>query len=93
MKATVKKFWWGKMTTQRVKLNEYGLVEQSKYYLFGKRGLCFMVVNNAIEVEPHHPTIQERIDLEEITGYEQWRREMKLMRLTDEQFDLLINQR
>ena len=93
MKTSIKKFWWGKMTTQRVKLKEYGFVDQSKYYLFGKRGLCFMTVNNSVEVELQQPKRQERIELEEITGYEQLRREMKLMRLTDEQFDLLINQR
>lgn len=89
----IKKFWWGKTTTQKVRLKEYGLVEQTKFYLLGKRGLYFMTVNNSVELDVQKPTAQERIDLEEITGYAKWRAEMKLMRLTDEEMDLLINQR
>lgn len=89
----IRKFWWGKTTTQKVRLKEYGLVEQTKFYLFGKRGLCFMTVNNSVEVEAQKLTAQKKIDLEEITGYAKWRAEMKLMRLTDEEMDLLINQR
>ena len=50
MKASIKKFWWGKTTTQRIKLVEYGFVDQTKFYLFGKRGLCFLTQNNPVTI-------------------------------------------
>ena len=50
MKASIKKFWWGKTTTQRIKLVEYGFVDQTKFYLFGKRGLCFLIQNNPVTI-------------------------------------------
>ena len=49
MKASIKKFWWGKITTQRLKSN-YGLIDQRKAYLFGKRGLCFLTQNNPVTI-------------------------------------------
>ena len=60
MKSTIKKFWWGKTTTQRVRLKEYGWIEQTKFYLFGKRGLCFCTENNPIEVETNNSDIELR---------------------------------
>ena len=63
MKATIKKFWWGKTTTQR-----YGNIEQIKFYLFGKRGMLFLTQLNAVEkIEKQYSPI-ERIELSEITG-------------------------
>jgi len=50
MKTKITKFWWGKTTTQTVKLKEYGLRKQIKFYLFGIRGLCFFTINNPIDV-------------------------------------------
>ena len=49
MKTSIKKFWWGKITTQRLKSN-YGLIDQRKAYLFGKRGLCFLTQNNPVTI-------------------------------------------
>lgn len=46
MKATILKTWYGKATVQKVFLKEYGWVEQTKHYLFGKRGLCFLTENH-----------------------------------------------
>lgn len=50
MKTSIKKFWWGKTTTQRIKLVEYGFVDQNKFYLFGKRRLCFLTQNNPLTI-------------------------------------------
>lgn len=49
MKTTIEKRWWGKITTQRLKSN-YGLIEQRKAYLFGRRGLCFLTQNNPVTI-------------------------------------------
>ena len=65
MKTSIKKFWWGKTTTQRIRLKEYGWVDQTKFYLFGKRGLCFMVANEPVEIETDNSERNLR-DLEEM---------------------------
>lgn len=49
MKTTIEKRWWGKITTQRLKSN-YGLIDQKKAYLFGRRGLCFLTQNNRVTI-------------------------------------------
>ena len=49
MKTNIEKRWWGKITTQRLKSN-YGLIDQRKAYLFGKRGLCFFTQNNPVTI-------------------------------------------
>lgn len=49
MKTTIEKRWCGKITTQRLKSN-YGLIDQRKFYLFGKRGLCFLTQNNPVTI-------------------------------------------
>ena len=50
MKTSIKKFWWGKTTTKRIRLKEYGFVDQTKFYLFGIRGLCFLTQNNPVTI-------------------------------------------
>lgn len=69
--------------TSKIRGSNLGLIVEEKYYLFG---LCVSTENsfyfNKIE--------RDKMDLEEITGYEKWRADMKLMRLSDEQFDNLI---
>ena len=65
MKTSIKKFCWGKTTTQRIRLKEYGWVDQTKFYLFGKRGLCFMVANEPVEIETDNSERNLR-DLEEM---------------------------
>ena len=47
MKTTIEKRWWGKITTQRLKSN-HGWIDQRKYYLFGRCGLCFLTQNNPV---------------------------------------------
>lgn len=81
MKASIKKFWWGKTTTQRIKLVEYGFVDQTKFYLFGKRGLCFMTVNSPVEVERFDVLELEKIAMAEILA------ERQLPHLRNEDFD------
>lgn len=85
MKSTIKKFWWGKTTTQRVRLKEYGWIEQTKFYLFGKRGLCFMVVNDPVEIETDNSERNLR-DLEEM-AMAQILAERQLPHLDNENFD------
>ena len=86
MKASIKKFWWGKTTTQRIKLVEYGFVDQTKFYLFGKRGLCFMTVNNPIEVERFDVLELEKRAMAEILA------ERQLPHLRNEDFDKFQNE-
>ena len=81
MKASIKKFWWGKTTTQSIKLVEYGFVDQTKFYLFGKRGLCFMTVNSPVEVERFDVLELEKIAMAEILA------ERQLPHLRNEDFD------
>ena len=49
MKTTIEKFWWGKVTSQRLNSNQ-GIIDQRKSYLFGKRGLCIWTVNNPVTI-------------------------------------------
>lgn len=80
MKTSIRKFWWGKTTTQRVKSN-YGLIDQTKFYLFGKRGLCFMTENNPVEIERDNTVELERQAMAEILA------ERPLPHLRNEDFD------
>ena len=85
MKASIKKFWWGKITTQRLKSN-YGLIDQRKAYLFGIRGLCFMVENNPVEVERFDVLELEKRAMAEILA------ERQLPHLRNEDFDKFQNE-
>ena len=85
MKTVIKKFWWGKTTTQRMRLVEYGFVDQTKFYLLGKRGLCFMTVNNPVEIETDNSERHLR-DLEEMAMAEILA-ERPLPHLRNEAFD------
>ena len=86
MKASIKKFWWGKTTTQRIRLKEYGFVDQTKFYLFGKRGLCFMVENNPVEVERFDVIELEKMAIAEILA------ERPLPHLQNADFDKFQNE-
>ena len=86
MKTSIKKFWWGKTTTQRIKLVEYGFVYQTKFYLFGKRGLWFMTVNNPIELERFDVLELEKRAMAEILA------ERQLPHLRNEDFDKFQNE-
>lgn len=88
MKAEIIKTWYGKKTVQKVFLKEYGLVNQTKCYLFGKRGLCFLTVNNAIEVLPQVTEPAHLADLEELSLYIEWRNKCHLPYIEDSEFDL-----
>lgn len=91
MKATILKTWYGKATIQKVFLKEYGWVKQTKHYLFGKRGLCFLTVNNAIEVIPQVTAPAHLADLEEMAMYIEWRNKLNLPYIENSQFDLTLN--
>ena len=89
MKAEIIKTWYGKKTVQKVFLKEYGWVNQTKCYLFGKRGLCFLTVNNAIEVLPQVTEPAHLADLEELALYIEWRNKCHLPYIEDSEFDLI----
>ena len=86
MKASIKKFWWGKTTTQRIKMVEYGFIDQTKFYLFGKRGLCFLTQNNPVEVERFDVLELEKRAMAEILA------ERQLPHLRNEDFDKFQNE-
>ncbi len=50
MKTRIKKYWLGKVTTQRIRLVEYGFRDQRKFYLFGKRGLGIILGNDPVTI-------------------------------------------
>lgn len=62
---------------------EYGRIEEITFYLFGVK---FWTENHIAPIEDDEQ-VRRNFDLEEMTGYEDWRRRMNLMRLTDEQFN------
>lgn len=86
MKTSIKKFWWGKTTTQRIRLKEYGWVDQTKFYLFGKRGLCSMVANEPVEIETDNTVELERQAMAEILA------ERPLPHLRNEDFEKFQNE-
>ena len=88
-----RKHWWGKTTHRKVHTN-HGWCEEVKYYLFGIRGLCFLTeLNHEPLIQEHEIKPSEKMDLEEITGYCEWRERMYLMRLSNDEFDMIINNR
>lgn len=69
---------------------EYGKVLQVTFYIFN---LKFWTENNPVEVDHPEEKFKYDYDLEEMTGYAEWREKMKLMRLSDEEFTQIINTR
>ena len=90
----LKKHWWGKSTHRKFHSEQHGWCEEVKCYLFGRRGLCFWtLVNYLPRIQEHSVKRGDRADIEEMTGYCEWRERMKLMRLNNEEFDLILNNR
>lgn len=69
---------------------EFGRVEQITYHLFGVK---ILTENFLPEAEPQQPEIKNDPDLEEMTGYIEWRAKMKVMSLTNEQYTNVANTR
>lgn len=90
---TTKNYWFGKMKVERVRLKEYGFAYQTTFYLFGRRGLGVVIGYDPIEAPAQQAERIYNADLEDMTGYNEWRAENKLMRLSDEEFDLIMNTR
>ena len=90
MKTQIIKTWYGKKKIQKVFLKEYGWVNQTKCYLFGKRGLCFLTVNNAIEVLPQVTEPEHLADLEELAMYIEWRNKCHLPYIENSEFYLTL---
>ena len=85
MKTRIRKYWLGTATIQRVKLKEYGFVDQTRFYIFGFRGLGFTIGNNPVEVETDNSERHLR-DLEEM-AMAQILAERPLPHLVNEDFD------
>lgn len=69
---------------------EYGWINQISFFIFGFK---FWTENHLIEIEKEPEAPKYSYDLEEMTGYQEWRQKMHLMRLDDEQFTQIINTR
>lgn len=69
---------------------EFGKINQVTYYFLGVK---FWTENYLIEIEPIKEEPKYSYDIEEMTGYMEWRQKMHLMRLEDEEFMQIINTR
>lgn len=91
MKATIKKYWLGKATVQRVKLKEYGMVDQFKFYLFGRRGLCIWTENHKVQTaEDIEQTALCQIYAERQVSYSEMT--ANLPELSNKEFDQFQNE-
>lgn len=91
MKASITKRWYGKKTIQKVYLKEYGWVNQTKRYLFGKRGLCFLTENHPVQIPDN---VEETALCQIIAGRQVSHSEMtaNLPEICNAQFDKFQNE-
>ena len=74
-----------------VKLSpEFGKINQVTYYFLGLR---FWSENYLIEIEEKPEELKYSYDIEEMTGYMEWRQKMHLMRLDDDKFSQILHSR
>ena len=69
---------------------EFGKINQVSYYFLG---LIFWTENYLIEIEPIKEEPKYSCDIEEMTGYMEWRQKMHLMRLDDDTFSQILHSR
>lgn len=84
-----------KIRRRKVTLKEYGRCEQVRVYPLGLKRLGFAIAHFPIEVPKQEMKLEETVrhNIKEAEEYEMWRKKMKLMRLDDEQFDMILNTR
>ena len=76
--------------TKKVFSPEYGWINQITFFIFGFK---FWTENHLFEIEKEPEAPKYSYDLEEMTGYQEWRQKMHLMRLEDDEFMQIINTR
>ena len=69
---------------------EFGKINQVTFYFFG---LKFWTENYLIEIEPIKEEPKYSYDIEEMTGYMEWRQKMHLMQLDDDTFSQILHSR
>lgn len=69
---------------------EYGWVNQISFFVFGFK---FCTENHFIEIISEPKEEKYSYDVEEMTGYQEWREKMHLMRLEDDVFIQILNTR
>ena len=69
---------------------EFGKINQVAYYFLGVK---FWTENYLIEIEEKPEELKYSYDIEEMTGYMEWRQKMHLMRLDDDTFSQILHSR
>ena len=69
---------------------EFGKINQVTYYFLGVK---FWTENYLIEIEEKPEELKYSYDIEEMTGYMEWRQKMHLMRLDDDTFSQILHSR